>query len=89
MHQAGPATSEAEHRLDQAIKSANDSLLDTLTAIQDHIAKVEATLDRVNEGIDAVRIGDEKWAGKEPVELLLRLSTGDGLQCPTGEIGPA
>ena len=76
LHQAGPTASEAEHRLDLAIKSANDSLQDTLTAIQDHIARVDATLNRLNEGINAVRVGDEKWAEKEPVELLLRLSMG-------------
>ncbi len=76
MHQAGSEAAQAEHRLDQVIKSANDSLEDILTAFQELIADIDATLDRVDEGINAVRIGDEKWAGKEPVELLLRLSMG-------------
>ena len=76
INQASSAAPEVEHRFDQIMNSANDSLEKVLVEFSGLITNADMTLDRINESINVVKVGDCKITETTPVEPLLRLSYG-------------
>lgn len=69
-------TKETDEKFNLVIDSANESLEEILSQFPEILAKVDYSLDRVNEGINVVQIGDPKYTDVTPIEPLLNLAMG-------------
>lgn len=69
-------TKETDEKFNLVIDSANESLEEILSQFPEILAKVDYSLDRVNEAINVVQIGDPKYTDVTPIEPLLNLAMG-------------
>ena len=69
-------TKETDEKFNLVIYSANESLEEILSQFPEILAKVDYSLDRVNEAINVVQIGDPKYTDVTPIEPLLNLAMG-------------
>ena len=72
----GQTTQETDEQFNLVIESANKSLEKILRQFPELIAKVDLSIDRVNDAINVVQVGDSKYTEFAPVESLLNLAMG-------------
>lgn len=70
------ATKETNDQFNLVIDSANESLEQILRQLPEIFATLDQSLDRVNEAINVVQVGDPKYADSVLIAPLLILSMG-------------